>query len=102
MALHPRLTAEGTQARINLVTADGKLYGGAEAIARVITMNPVGHFGWLYYVPGLRQLADVIYQFIARNRYRWWGRAMAGATATGGCEGDVCRIHSVDDGKQAS
>ena len=88
LELHPRLSSEGTQARINLVTADGKLYGGAEAIARVVVLNPFGCFAWLYHVPGVRQLANAGYRFIARNRYRWWGRINPGT-----CDGNACRIN---------
>ena len=41
-----------------------------------------------YYVPGIRQLADGIYAFIAARRYRIMGRAVAAGECT-----DACALH---------
>jgi predicted DCC family thiol-disulfide oxidoreductase YuxK len=49
----------------------GRMYGGAAAVARLVREVPIiGPLGWLYYVPGIRQLADAGYRLVARNRHR--------------------------------
>jgi predicted DCC family thiol-disulfide oxidoreductase YuxK len=49
----------------------GRRYGGAAAVARLVRQVPlIGPLGWLYYVPGLHQLADALYRLVARNRHR--------------------------------
>ncbi|HEX8833524.1 MAG TPA: DCC1-like thiol-disulfide oxidoreductase family protein [Abditibacteriaceae bacterium] len=86
MDLHPQLTADGTQARLHLLSPDGRLWGGAEAVARAISLHPVGIIALFYYFPPLRPLFDAAYAWVARNRYRLMGR-------TGhDCEGDSCRV----------
>lgn len=54
------------------VSADSQhLSGGAEAIND--TLRHVWYlwpFTWLYYLPGIRQLQDRVYRWIADNRYR--------------------------------
>ena len=48
----------------------GRLFGGAAAVARIVRQIPiVGPLGWLYYLPGLKQLADAGYKLVARNRH---------------------------------
>ena len=49
----------------------GRRYGGAAAVARLVREVPlIGPVGYLYYLPGLRQLADALYRQISRNRHR--------------------------------
>lgn len=49
---------------------DGRLYGGAEAIARLLMANPWWRtVAWLYYLPGVRQLADSGYRQVAARRH---------------------------------
>ncbi|MGH7283925.1 MAG: thiol-disulfide oxidoreductase DCC family protein [Polyangiaceae bacterium] len=63
-----------------------RIYKGAAAIARVAALTPVvGPLALLYYVPGLRQLADFGYSQIAKRRYRLSG---------GECEGGTCKLHA--------
>ena len=51
--------------------ATGRRYGGAAAVARLVREVPlIGPIGWLYYLPGLRQLADALYRVVARHRHR--------------------------------
>ena len=66
---------------------DGQVFAGAEAFARLFASVPViGWLGWLYYVPGARQVADGVYALVARHRYRLFGRAEV-------CEGGACKAH---------
>ena len=63
------------------VLADAKVYTGAAAIARVLraSRTPWPVLGVLLRVPGLSQLAELLYRIVARNRHR-----LPGATAS--CE----------------
>ncbi|HEU5316028.1 MAG TPA: DUF393 domain-containing protein [Chloroflexota bacterium] len=69
---HLGLTRESANRQL-FVEEDGtgRLFGGAAAVARLVREVPVvGPIGFLYYVPVLRQLADVLYRLFARNRHR--------------------------------
>lgn len=70
----PRLQQHELLESIKLVLDDGSVYSGAEAIARA-----KGGAALLYFVPGLRQLADFTYAWVARNRH-----SLPGGTAS--CE----------------
>lgn len=80
------LTAADGLEQAWFVTNDGRLTGGAEAIN--LSMRYVWWiwpFTWLYYVPGMRQLQDYVYRWIAENRHK-----MPGAT-------DACAIPQPDE-----
>jgi predicted DCC family thiol-disulfide oxidoreductase YuxK len=80
----PGLTREACMEAMHLVLPDGRAVRGAEAVARALLTRPVlGAYAWLYYVPGLRQLAEAVYAAIARRRYRLSVRA-------GLCEDGIC------------
>ncbi|MDJ0756651.1 MAG: DCC1-like thiol-disulfide oxidoreductase family protein [Ardenticatenaceae bacterium] len=65
------LTAEDGLTQAWFVDAQGRLTGGAEAINRSMRYcwwaRPLTY---LYFIPGLRQLQDRIYRWIADNRHR--------------------------------
>ena len=87
LAAYPQLTYEACMRAMQLVTMDGRVYEGAEAVARVLMTRPVfGLVARLYFVPGLRQVANALYDWVARNRYRLRGR-------TDDCEGGACALH---------
>ncbi|MBZ4400977.1 DUF393 domain-containing protein [Myxococcus sp. MISCRS1] len=78
----PGISAERCELAMQLVRADGRVMEGAEAIVRALGRHPLGKLLYVYYVPGLRQLVDVVYRAVARYRFR-----IAGRTCTdGGCE----------------
>lgn len=84
---HPSVTHEAAMRRMHLVLPDGRVYGGAEAFARLLsTVRVVGWLAYLYYVPGVRQLTDLAYTAIAKYRYRLFGRTEA-------CDGGTCHLH---------
>jgi predicted DCC family thiol-disulfide oxidoreductase YuxK len=86
----PGLTHDDCMKAMQLVTPDGRIFRGAEAIARALaTRRVVGALAYLYYVPGLRQLLDRLYARVAANRYRLMGKAVA----AGECEGGTCALH---------
>jgi len=71
--------------KMHVVMPDGRVFAGAEAFARIVASVPaIGRVGWLYYVPGVRQIADGVYALVARYRYDAFGR-------TGQCDGESCK-----------
>jgi predicted DCC family thiol-disulfide oxidoreductase YuxK len=82
----PGLTHEACMQQMVLITRDGRIYGGSEAAVRALaTRHFVGCFAYLYYIPGIRQLCDLLYRWIAANRYRFFGRTE--------CESGSCAVH---------
>lgn len=72
--------------KMHVVSPESRIFKGAAAIARVAALTPVvGPLALLYYVPGLRQLADFGYSQIAKRRYRLSG---------GACEDGTCKLHA--------
>ena len=65
------LTLEECEASAWAIAPDGERYRGAEAMnALVATALGSGLPLLVYYLPGMRQLQDLIYSFIASNRSR--------------------------------
>jgi predicted DCC family thiol-disulfide oxidoreductase YuxK len=86
LARFPGLSHDECMREMKLVTPEGRSFGGAEALTRVLlTRGALGAWAYLYYVPGLRQLADAAYAWIARNRYRFMGRT--------DCTSEGCAFH---------
>lgn len=56
---------------MHLVSPPGEVWAGAPAVERLLTLLPGGPF-WsaLFRIPLVRTLADRVYRWIARNRYR--------------------------------
>jgi predicted DCC family thiol-disulfide oxidoreductase YuxK len=87
----PGISLEACMRQMYLVTPEGRVYGGFEAAVRALATRPVlGLLAWVYYLPGLRQLCDLVYRLIAANRYRLMGKAVA----AGECEGGTCAMHA--------
>jgi predicted DCC family thiol-disulfide oxidoreductase YuxK len=84
------LAHEDAMRAMQLVTQQGWIYAGVEAVVQGLRQRPIlGRLLRLYYVPGVRQLADLGYRLIARYRYRLMGRAIA----RGECDGGSCSLH---------
>ena len=66
---------DGKVGEIKFVDDRGRMSGGAEAIARALMTgrSPVAWGARVYFVPGVRQLANAVYRAIARRRYRLAG-----------------------------
>jgi predicted DCC family thiol-disulfide oxidoreductase YuxK len=68
------LTAEDGQKQVWLVAPKGDVKGGAAAINGALNLvwwaRP---FTWLYSLPGLKQIEDVVYHWVARNRHHFPG-----------------------------
>lgn len=82
----PGLSHAACMQAVHLVRPDGRALRGAEAVAGVLLTRPV-LCAWvrLYYVPGVRALVDATYAWVARNRYRWFGRPA--------CDEQGCALH---------
>lgn len=65
------LTAEDGLTQVWFVDAYGRLTGGAEAINHCMRVvwwaRPLTY---LYYIPGIRQLQNYAYRWVANNRYK--------------------------------
>jgi predicted DCC family thiol-disulfide oxidoreductase YuxK len=84
----PGLTHEACMQAMHLVEPDGRVYRGFEAAVRAVLTRPIlGLFAYLYYVPGLRQILDGLYRFIAARRYRIMG-------TTKECTDGTCSLHA--------
>lgn len=84
------ITHEAAMTAMHLSTADGEVFVGLEAIVQSLRHRPVlGRLAKLYYVPGIRQLGDLLYRLVARYRYYIMGRAVA----RGECDGGSCSVH---------
>ena len=87
LARFPGVTHEACMLRMHIVRPDGRVFAGAESVARAVTLVPVvGWFAFFYYVPGVRQLAELAYRYVAKNRYRLFGRVEE-------CDGGTCHLH---------
>jgi predicted DCC family thiol-disulfide oxidoreductase YuxK len=82
----PGLTHDACMKQMVLIAPDGRIFGGFEAAVRAVATRPVvGWFAYLYYLPGLRQLCEVLYRWIAAHRYRLFGKAE--------CDSGTCAVH---------
>jgi predicted DCC family thiol-disulfide oxidoreductase YuxK len=82
-ARYPELPSEGAVGEIKLADADGRMLGGAAAIARALEIGG-GPLGWLaraYHLPLVGPVADRVYVQIAKRRYRISGRCQDGSCA---------------------
>jgi predicted DCC family thiol-disulfide oxidoreductase YuxK len=72
------LTVERLRAQMHLLEPDGRIYAGAAAVAAALCRVPLlAPLACLYNVPLLRPLADRLYAWVARHRYRLFGRRPA-------------------------
>jgi predicted DCC family thiol-disulfide oxidoreductase YuxK len=87
---YPAITRDAAMRQMHVVLPDGRVFAGAEGAARLAgRLRALGWLAALYYVPGIRQLANLTYALVARHRYRLFGRRSPAAA----CEGDACRVH---------
>lgn len=71
MARFPWIPREAYGKAIQLVGPGGATYQGAAAIEHLLGILPRGKLiAWIFLIPGIRVLADRIYRWVARNRYR--------------------------------
>jgi len=62
---------QGLLEQVHLITPEGKVYRGAEAVGVLAGLFPESrYFGRIILLPGIRDLARVVYRFVARHRFR--------------------------------
>ena len=67
----PWIPAGAYEQAIQLVGPDAQTWQGAAAIEKLLDILPRGRaIAWVFRVPFVRTLADVVYRWVARNRYR--------------------------------
>ena len=82
---HPRLTRAACERAAQLVEPDGRVRTGAEAIVHALARRAgLAPLKWLYHLPVVRQVSDLGYRLVARNRFRLQGEV---------CADDACRLH---------
>jgi len=82
----PQVDHAACMAAAQLVSGDGQAWSGLTAIVRALATRPLLRpFTWVYFVPGMRALADALYRWVAANRYRIMGRAE--------CADEACALH---------
>jgi len=68
--LFPSLSPEALEQSIHLVSPDGKVREGAEAVEALLALLPgLSWTGLLFRLPFARPLARWLYRLVARNRY---------------------------------
>lgn len=68
----PQVNREEVLRLMQAVDPAGKVYAGVDAWARAGLVLPGWKFiAWLLLVPGIHFVADRVYAWVARNRYRW-------------------------------
>lgn len=72
----PMVPQEGVMGEIKLIDADGRVLGGAEAIAKTLVIGggALSFPARLYWLWPVKPISDAVYRVIARNRYRLAGR----------------------------
>jgi predicted DCC family thiol-disulfide oxidoreductase YuxK len=83
---YPGLDAAACEQALQLVEPNGRITGGAAAVARTLALRPLFRPAlWLYRLPVLRQLLDAGYRVVARNRFRLPGET---------CAEEACGVHA--------
>lgn len=71
MARFPWIPPHAFAQALQLVGPGGRTWQGAAAVEQLLTVLPRGRWiAWIFHVPFVRALADRVYRWVARNRYR--------------------------------
>lgn len=71
MARFPWIPTRAYAEAIQLVGPGGETWQGAAAIEQLLNVLPRGGWiAWIFRIPFVRTLADRVYRWVARNRYR--------------------------------
>jgi predicted DCC family thiol-disulfide oxidoreductase YuxK len=70
-ARFPWIPAGAYAESVQVIAPDGKTFQGAAAVEELLRVLPRGKFvSWIFFVPGIRGIAERLYRWIARNRYK--------------------------------
>jgi predicted DCC family thiol-disulfide oxidoreductase YuxK len=71
MARFPWIPAKAYSEAIQLIGPGGETWQGSAAVEQLLTILPRGRWiAWVFKIPFVRTLADKLYRWVARNRYR--------------------------------
>ena len=85
-ARFPQVNLDEAMRLIQAVDPCGRVYSGADAWAHIGLVLPGWKLvAWLLLVPGIHIVAQHLYAWVARNRYRW-NREL--------CEDGTCALHA--------
>ena len=94
----PWVDPDAAAQALHLVDRDGRTYVGAAAIVRLLrlTRPMLGALLLPYHLPGVRQLAEAAYAFVAARRYAIAGRVKP---AEDGCVNGACGVPWAERGE---
>ena len=70
-ARFPWIPARAYAESVQLIDRDGRTWQGAAAIEQLLTILPRGRLiAWVFEIPFVRVLAEKLYRWFARNRYK--------------------------------
>jgi predicted DCC family thiol-disulfide oxidoreductase YuxK len=82
---YPTLDLAACDLEMKFAVTPTNIFGGMEAAVRVMSRRLLFKPALLYYLPGLKQLLDAGYRWIAARRLKFTG---------GVCDDDVCSVHT--------
>src|SRR5262249_30945713 len=90
--IHPRLMIDACLKELHVVTPDGVIVTGADAVATLARLFPQTRIiGSAALSPGLQSISRALYRLVARNRY-----------ALSKCRGGACRVSRPADVQRRS
>jgi predicted DCC family thiol-disulfide oxidoreductase YuxK len=70
-ARFPWIPAGAYAESVQVVTPGGETFQGAAAVEEILRVLPKGRLlSWIFSVPGVRGIAERLYRWFARNRYK--------------------------------
>lgn len=83
---YPSITQEAAVSRMHVVTEDGVIFSGAEAIAEIFRRSPKTRWlAALLRLPWVRPMAARFYDWVARRRFQFWGKVPT-------CDAGTCTL----------
>ena len=71
MARFPWIPAKAYAEALQMIGPGGETWSGARAVEQILLVVPKGGLlAWLFRIPYVRVIADRVYRWFARNRYR--------------------------------
>ncbi len=66
----PALDPDALARSIHFIGADGTIHTGMDAIVKALSLRPAGRLSQALRIPGIKQVSDAAYRFVAARRYR--------------------------------
>lgn len=70
--------------KMHVADEQGRLYAGADGVIRIMrTIKGFRLLAALYRLPGMSRAGDLLYRYIAKRRYDWFGQTEQSCSASG-------------------